>query len=103
MPIAWITEYGELGLDGRGEVIPIPPAPALRTQRLLFSRSTACDPFLPGARLVRILTSADGFVVFGEGAVATAACEPILERQEIFRRVRGGMVAVLSDGKLDER
>jgi hypothetical protein len=102
MPIAWITEYGELGLDGRGQVIPIPAAPALRTQRILFSRSMACDPFLPGTRLVRILTSADGFMLFcDKPGVATAACEPVLERQEIFRRVKSGMCVVLTNGEPD--
>jgi hypothetical protein len=98
MPIAWITEYGSLGIDGRGVPVPIPAEPAIRTQVLHFGRSTACEPFAPGTCLVRIVCSADLHMAFGRDPVAHEESEFLPARCEAFRLVKVGQRVALYDG-----
>lgn len=97
MPRVWITEYRGLGADGQGSSIPLPGEPC-HTQTVDFGSGSLSAPFRAETRIVRLVSFVDCFMEFGEDPRASSDSEPLLARQEAFRRVRGGMRVSISDG-----
>lgn len=98
MPRLWITEFRELLLDGRGNLVPLPSEPSL-TQVVDFSAATLSRPFRRETSYVRLVSKDDCYVEFGNPPLAAGARSEFLPaRGEAFRRVRPGQSISVSDG-----
>lgn len=66
-----ITEYGGL-VQTSGGVAPHPKEPALASQAVTYTASTASAAFGTNTKLVRIISDATAFLKFGAAPTATA-------------------------------
>ena len=73
MAIMYIQEYAELATDANGHTIQAGKEPALASQFVTYSTSTASAAFNKGTRFVRINCDGAAFLSFGLSPTATTS------------------------------
>lgn len=66
-----IVEYAEIGIDGRGNVVPAGAVPPVTTQNISFATHAESAAFNKGTKMIEICADANARVVFGTAPVAT--------------------------------
>lgn len=56
MSVAYVTEFTELTLEGKGNVVPAPKHPATHQAPITYSASAASAAFGDNTRLIRIVS-----------------------------------------------
>ena len=87
----YVTEYGKFGFDDNGGSIPLGREPAITTQVVTFTTSTASNEFAANTKLVRIISDTDCHLLFGSSPTATTNHQFLPANQEAWRMVTGGM------------
>ena len=77
MSSLWITEYANLALDSRGNVIVGGEEPALTTQVVSFGASTASSAFQKATRYLTLYSDAACHIEFGTAPTATTSSKPL--------------------------
>jgi len=94
MATLWITEYAFVATSGN-VTMPVGQEPAVATQTVSFTTATQSAAFNASARLVRIQSSINAYVLFGSNPTATASTTPITANQpQWFGVVPGHKVSV---------
>lgn len=92
----YIQEYTNLSVDGRGFQVQAGQEPAVTSQKVSFTTSTASAAFDETTRFVRITCDADAHLQF---AVAPTATTSMMEVQadtpEFFGVIKGQKVAAV--------
>jgi len=68
-----ITEYANMAVDFRNNIVPVGEEPALGRQTVTYTTSTQSDDLHPKTRFVRVISDADGYLVFGVSPTAVAS------------------------------
>jgi len=77
MATLWITEYANLAEDFKSRTVIVGEEPALTTQRVVYTTTTASANLHPKTRFVRVKADADAYLAFGQSPVATVDSTPI--------------------------
>jgi len=94
-----IEECSALLEDNAGNHVPILPAPPLAVQNVTFSTATQSAAFNTQTRIVRFISDADCYILFGSNPTATAANAGYHAADvEYFRRVHPGDKLSVYDG-----
>ena len=67
-----ISEYGYLVQDSSGKIVPVAAEPALATQTVTYTTSTASSAFNAQTRFIRIVCDAKAHFVVAASPTATA-------------------------------
>ena len=95
MSIAYITEYEDVALDGRGNVVPVGQEPAVATQVVTFSTSTASTAFNNRTRFVRITSDTECHIIFAVAPTATTSHPQMLADTPEYFGVSPGLKVAL--------
>ena len=98
MATAKISEYEEMPIDTCGDAVPIPQEPAIATQNITFTISTASAAFNSKTKFIRVIADAKAHFDIGATAAATAASPYIPADTEQLLGVRRGHKIALYDG-----
>lgn len=98
MAVMHITEFDTTGKDGKGATNQVGATPALTHQRKVFTSSTQSDTFSPQTNLIRIITDADAYVLFGSNPTADATHMLIKASVPEYFGVRPGDKLAAYDG-----
>lgn len=90
-----ISEYERLVVDEAGRIVPVALEPAVTTQNVSYTSSTASAALNAETRFVRIVCDAKAHFVFGAAPTATATA-PFLaaDSPEYFGVARGSSLKV---------
>lgn len=84
MSTLYVTEFGSAGR------MPVATAPAVRTQAVTYTTSTASAAFNERTRVVRIISPTACHIKIGESPTATTSDEYLPADQEAWREVAPG-------------
>lgn len=101
MATAWVTEYADAARvfpNAGGAVIPAGQEPALTVQSVTYTTATESAAFNSRTRMVRVYTSADARVAFGDAPVAVAGSTPVTGKVAEFFGVAPGQKISIYDG-----
>jgi len=98
MAIMLISEYEDLAVDGRGNVVQAGQEPAIAEQNITFTVSTASAAFNERTRFVRISCDTEAFLKFGASPTAVTAqgVNVQADTPEFFGVVKGQKVAAVT-------
>jgi hypothetical protein len=97
MATCWVTEYaaGARTHSGGGADVPTGMEPAVVVQSFPFTGAAQSAAFGPGTRFVRVYSSADCRVAFGEDPEAVAGSTPLTGKVgEYFGVVPGHKLSI---------
>lgn len=98
MATLYITEYSALARDAGGQSTVVAKEPAVTTQTVTYTTTTASAAFNAETAYVRIVSSADGHILFGATPVATASTTPVAAKVDYwFGVIAGQKVAACND------
>lgn len=70
----YITEFEDLGVDGKGTSVPVGKCPPVAQQKLTYTgTSAASNDFDKRTRYIRVTADADAHLEFGSSPTATNA------------------------------
>jgi len=93
-----VTEFAKLSMDAQGRVCPVPNWDAdTVVQNVTYTTAAASSAFAATTRFIRVLASADAYIVVGSAPVATASNGTLLEANvESYFGVQGDGVQKIS-------
>jgi len=97
MATLWITEYESMANVGGG-IAQVPKEPAVTTQAVTYSSSTASAAFNAKTTLIGVRASALAHLNFGLTPVATALMPPISSGETRYFGVNPGDKVAAYDG-----
>lgn len=81
----YITEFKNLSVDSKGNIIPIAQVPELRSHTVSFTTAASSDAFKKETKFVRLIADADAYIEFGSAPVAVATSMKLEgNREEYF-------------------
>jgi hypothetical protein len=93
-----IQEYADIARTGSGEVLPGGLEPALASQAVTFTTTTASAAFNANTKFVRIVCAADSYLVFA-AAPTSAVTDMLLPADTVgFFAVKPGQKVSAYDG-----
>ena len=95
MSVLYITQYENLAVDGKGNIIPVGQEPAIATQALTFSTSAPSAAFNSRTRFVRLTSDGECHLQFALAPTATTSHPQLLaDTPEYFGVGEGGGLKV---------
>ena len=98
MAYLFIQEYEELVTDGKGQMVPVGREPAVATQRVTFTTSTASTAFNARTKFIRVTGDAAAYLAFGASPTATASSMLLPSGAVEYFGVTGGQKVAAYDG-----
>lgn len=69
----YIQEYSKIGFENNKRVLPFAQEPAITSQKLTFTTTTASNAFASETKFIRVLADADAHINFGAAPTSTVA------------------------------
>lgn len=98
MASMYIQEYRDIAKDEAGFVVQAGKEPAIATQKVTYTSSTASAAFHQDTRFVRITCDAEAHLAFGVAPTATANSMNMQADTPEFFGVVGGQKVAAYDG-----
>ena len=95
MSVAYIAEYAELAKDELGNIVPVGKEPAIATQTVSFTTTTASAAFNKLTRFIRISVDTEAHFIVAGTPVATTSHPQIMADTVEYFGVEGGLKIAL--------
>lgn len=98
MASMYISEYEDIGKDGKGWRAQMPLEPSVTTQKVTFTTAAASAAFNDNTSYICVHLDADGHVTFGIAPTATVSHKKLIANTDYYFAVIKGQKVSAYDG-----